>query len=367
MAIITYSDPSEEIQGVRGGVLFSQNRTGFIAKARVKPATALSLRKMPRLSIFSELRGRWRDVLDAGERTDWTVLGALTFWENGLGKPYSPNGFNLFIRTNALRMFYDLSFINAAPATADCTAYSKAFWWDFESKQLFVSGATATPNDYQSFFDVSPILRASTYFFSGPFVFNSISSGAGLKSDFALGSPNQFAEGDRIAIRWRDMDTDGSLSAPQIAVFSVEKVKMFTIQSSLNSGTFAFGAGTHWLNLGSVLMGRTLNPNRGHEPLPVACRLRHMAVHINLKTRVDNPPLVQIFTGLNTGLGFHFSIPGSDQSDVQINYTESDIVGWHYSKDDWYSAFAFIDTTPGMSLPFSQCVVTAYFEIGDFS
>lgn len=367
MAVIKYDPAADKIQGSRSGTVFSQSRSGFHVRTRRSPTQARTNRRTSIQTALSQCAGRWFSVVSGSQRDDWNDLGNDTTWTNPFGVEYHPTGFNLYCRSNILRLLYGLAFEDESPTDAVCPAFQKCYFWNEETLQLYVSGASSTPNNYQTFFDISPVLPVDLHFYSGPFLWNANASGSSLKSDHALGSPGQYAAGNLIAIRWRDMAVNASLSDPQVDLFRVEGPKMFTLQAQLNSGTFSDGVEIHWLYLGSVLMFYSPNSGRGLEVIPLACRLRHVSLHVNLKTRVGNPPLVYCYLCKNATYFDNFAIPGSQVSNVQINHTDNLIASRPYANDDTYSCFLFCNCGPGQSLPFSQAVVTAYFEIGDFT
>ena len=367
MAIIKYISPADRIQGVKNGVVFSQGRGGYIAQARVCPTRSRTNRRTPRQSAVSQIRGRWRYTLNGPQRTAWNDLGAATFWTNALGDAYSPNGFNLYIRTNTLRLVAGLALIDVAPANAVCTAYNKIFLWDETGKQLYAVGSGSTPSAYRCFFQVSPVLPPTVSYYSSPFVFTADASGGTVKSGFPLRPAAFFALGNHIAIRWRDMAADGSLSAPQVDVVELEKTVMFTLGCQRNDVTYTDPAEYQWFYTGSVLLYPDVHATFGHFPLPIACRLRHVGIHIRCAARVGVTGEYYIRICHNAGTYAYLPIPGSNVANTSFDYNFKNLTGYNYAVDDWFTLGSFVSCTPGSSLNVKAAIATCFFEVGDFT
>lgn len=366
MAIITYDPAADKIQGSKNGVVFSQSRSGFFVKARRAPTQSRTNRRSSRHANLALCAGRWAEVLTAPQRAAWNALGAATTWQDPFGNNYNPSGYNLFHRTNTLRLFYALGFVDVAPAFAVCTAFSKAFTWDPILRQLFVSCATATPNAYQSFFDVSPVLRSSAFFYSGPFVVNSNATGAALKADVQLVSVGSLSEGDRLAVRWRDMDVDGSLSAPQIHVFTIEEPAVISIQANITGKTFTDVANWIYLWDGSIMFANWGANSGPRFPLPVKCRLRHISTTVTVGARVGSASPVRLKLYKNRGLIYEWEIPNSNIANNTVYEIQTDIVNEHFAAGDEFSAYAYVSFWPTGSVRIDDALFYFFFQPGDF-
>jgi hypothetical protein len=119
MAIVKYSALVDGVRGSVGGVTFSANHYGAIARLRsipVQPPSQLRAESRQRLSIFAIW---WATVLTSAQRAAWDALGAATTWQNALGEDYNPTGQALYVRANDVMDYKAIAYTAVAPDTAD--------------------------------------------------------------------------------------------------------------------------------------------------------------------------------------------------------------------------------------------------------
>jgi len=110
MAIVSYGPLVDQISGSVGQCTFSAVRGKFAVRRRANPTRRKTPLQQERRKALSHFSGRWIDVLTAGQRAAWDAYGATCTFYDALGKSYTLNGFNMYVRNNIIYEF-------AAPAS----------------------------------------------------------------------------------------------------------------------------------------------------------------------------------------------------------------------------------------------------------
>lgn len=367
MSILTYNIGEDPFFSGHSGTVFSRSRSGQVARARAKPSHAHTSRREIRKGSICRSGKRWLDSLSAGQRSAWSTLGASTTWTNPIGNNYNPSGFNLYVRTNSLRDFYGLGWIDTAPAAAVCTAYNKIFSFTPGVDQLFVSGSQSTPDAYRSFFDISPPLRRTIYSYRDPYTFNAQGSGVSLKADMELGVPGQFDESDWINIRWRDMAADGSLSDPSYPFFLLEDSDMITYTATLEDFSFDQNNTLEYLYQGIIELNISETAIDARHHIPVDCRLRHIGLRIYTGV-MEGDVASLLFQVVKNGVFFHQrGIAFPPVSNHIYSFSETSITEKPFSRGDDVVFRLVAQGTGTWDFTVSNCIVSLMFQIGDFS
>lgn len=104
MALLKYGGGIIQISGSIAGVTHARNRFGNYARPRTKPVNPNSSRQVVIRSALSYLTTYWHETLTPANRTAWNTYAAAVAMKNKLGETVYLTGFNMFLRTNILRM-----------------------------------------------------------------------------------------------------------------------------------------------------------------------------------------------------------------------------------------------------------------------
>ncbi|MCK4959094.1 MAG: hypothetical protein KAT00_06830 [Planctomycetes bacterium] len=366
MPIFDYLPGQGPLHGRRGGNLFSLSRLGSIARAGTIPERDPTNRREARKSALCICSGRWRDVLTPVQKASWATLSAATTFFNALGDPYNPSARNLFIRTNSLRFFYALGFIDTAPALAVCPFYEKSFYYDSSSQKLSVSAKFGIPAAYSCFFDFSFPISPVTNYYRAKFSFNDDITGAAAASGSFLLPAGTFSSGDRISIRSRDMAADGSLSDPVYYIFDLEDSKMFVIQTSFLNFTLRGAPNSTLMWEGTVPQGATFPAGFIGSIIPVPCRLRHISIVLNTGLVLGAPPVVDFQFRANGVTQYSIQPVGTNVPNVYFKLIDTNIVGVPFFPNDALWIVLQSVMGPGEAIPLNDVIIDLFFEPGTF-
>lgn len=367
MAILKFTSPSDRILGSRSGTVFSQNRSAFFIRSSAMPTFRRTNRRYRSESSLSVVRGRWRDVLSQPQRDAWNTLGSSTTFTNPLGDNYNPSGYNLYVRTNGLRDQFGFSPIDTAPPSAVATAFNIQLLFYDQAESLTATASQSTPNSYLVFFDISVPLRSSVYYFRGPYSFNSNFIGSGIKNSREIVPAGTFQTGDLISVRSRQMASDGSLSEPVFSLFRCEEDQMFVYQASRDSGTLSVGVPEISLRVGNVNIVPFPAATGIMSTLPIACRIRNLAIHIRILALVAGPPDITISIWKN-GVFLRSWVFVTPQVAFTTYYAaESGFSDMVFAADDEYGFTISLAAVGAQTASFQNILFESYFEPGDFS
>jgi len=115
MALLILGPMAAEARGSIGGTVFSRNRTGAIARQRVKPVNPGSARQTSVRTQMATLQGHWRDTLTAAQRSDWENYANSVSLPNRVGGENRLTGPNVYIRSNSIIIRAGLARLDDAP------------------------------------------------------------------------------------------------------------------------------------------------------------------------------------------------------------------------------------------------------------
>lgn len=366
MVILTYNIGKDPYFSSHSGSVFSRSRSGHVARARAKPSYRHTARRELRKGSVCRSGKRWFNALSIYQRSSWSILGASTTWTDPIGNDYNPSGFNLYVRTNSLRDFYGLEWVDLASALAVCTAYAKTFRYVSDSGQLSVISDTSTPDNYRSFYDLSPPLRKTVYSYKDPYTFNAQGSG---KIELALGAPGQFKEGDLLNIRWRDMAADGSLSDASYPFFLLEDSeppetpKMITFTAQFSEGSLSSDEESVPLSQGAIEFNLDDDGSDLRYIIPVACRLRHIGGQVWVDF-IEEGLHSLLFDIYKNGVSFHqLTITTDPPAGTLHRIYESDISGKNFAAGDNMAIFISATGEDSWSVELMTTIATVLLEI----
>ena len=222
MAIIKFGPIVTGARGSVGGTTFSRSRGGAFIRQRVKPVFSLTSARLSWAIAMSTVWDRWLNQATAAQRADWNTLGDNTNFTNALGDTYHPSGWNLYLRTNSLAVYWIHSYVNAAPGSATTAHFVPTFEWDDVAKQITVAAWPGGGQFSRYFCHFSPALRPTVYSYRAHFVYQAYLSTFAAWPDVAVTPANMYATGDRVFIRDRIRDTTGEVSAPYYTILDCE-------------------------------------------------------------------------------------------------------------------------------------------------
>jgi len=223
MALIKFGAGIADMRGSIGGVVFSRNRFGAIARNRTKPVDPSSAYQQVMRQAVQTLAILWRTVLTADQRDEWATYAANVAWINALGETQYLTGFNMYVRSNCSIAQAGLTRVDDGPselslpaadstfavaATADdqklaITFDDTADWCDLAGNALLIYCSMPT--------------RATVNFFKGPYRFVDAiegSVGSPPTTGTELDLPFVCATGQKVFVQARLVTVDGRLSQP---------------------------------------------------------------------------------------------------------------------------------------------------------
>jgi len=168
MPTVKYAPHISDVRGSMGNTTYSRNRLGNYLKVRKPPLNRRSLEQLLRRQIHTLGVAHWRSINPPSLRVDWNDLALLTTWYNRAAIPYSPSGFNAFMRMynfckeSGQAMDYDAPDAAAAtPPTFEFAALEE------DDVAVTVDNGWCTDKTGWLKFWLSPALSRAAYTFSG--------------------------------------------------------------------------------------------------------------------------------------------------------------------------------------------------------
>lgn len=222
MVSVKFGPIVSDARGSIGGTTFSRSRAGAFARSRRKGVFSQTNLRSSWAANMSYQYDYWLNHTPQADREDWNTLGDNTTFTNALGVEYHPSGWNLFLRTNSLALFFGLAHASLAPASATQAHFEVSYSWH-EGNQLIVATRAAGPpfNSAYIFHCGHPLPQTINYS-RGPHLFSKMILYGDLGAGADLSISGVYATGDRVFIRDRLRDQSGELSAPFWTIFDCE-------------------------------------------------------------------------------------------------------------------------------------------------
>lgn len=221
MALVLYGGGVEAIRGSIGGTVFSRNRFGNYIRARTTPVNPQSTRQNVIRAAIMFLAPYWSGTLTQLQRDAWEVYAAAITRTNKLGGQIKLTGYNMFIRSNSIRMQSADSIIAAGPTVLTLPPGDPTFVCEVDEAGQEISvtfdDTMAWPqiDDGQMYVSMSIPKAAGTNFIGGPFRLAGPLDGCTatpLTSPQVIAVPFPVAEGQALACVARISEADGRLS-----------------------------------------------------------------------------------------------------------------------------------------------------------
>lgn len=115
MALIKFGAGIVDARGSIAGQVFSRNRFGAYIRARVVPVNPATQRQQDARASMSAVVAAWKQDLTAEQRGQWEAYAAVVGWTNKLGETQHLTGFNMFVRSNMLRIMAGGAIVENGP------------------------------------------------------------------------------------------------------------------------------------------------------------------------------------------------------------------------------------------------------------
>lgn len=104
-----------QASGSVAGSTYSRNRFGPYIRNRAVPVNPSTVRQLAVRARFGNLTQTWR-ALTAAQRLEWNTQAPNYTLVNSLGEQYTPSGFNLYLKSNMVRVAAGLAVASTPPA-----------------------------------------------------------------------------------------------------------------------------------------------------------------------------------------------------------------------------------------------------------
>lgn len=227
MAKLKYGAVVTDSRGSIGGMVFSRDRFGAVARQKTQPRAASSTARTLVQAGLANLSQRWGTTLSQSQRNAWEALATSNPVTDVFGNSHALSGMQLYVRCNQLRRQVGLAYIDTAPGSQATTALATMSLTVTTAPLVRIS-YTATPlgagdrlyiratpplspgignvSPYLAFCSFSGLAQASTYTFTSDYTAK-------------FGSP---ITGRAISVEVRTMrDANGKLSTALTAKVTV--------------------------------------------------------------------------------------------------------------------------------------------------
>ena len=221
MALVQFGGGVLDMRGSIGGQVFSRNRSANYIRARITPVNPRSPRQNVIRAAIASLAQDWSNTLTQLQRDEWEVYADAIVRQNKLGAQIKLTGFNMFIRSNSIRLQNALTVIVSGPsiltlppedptiaATVDETLQQVSLVFDDTL-------AWVDQDDGHMIVAMSSPKAAGTNFIGGPFRIAGVITGDSTTpptSPQVLPVPFPVAIDQEVVVRARISEEDGRLS-----------------------------------------------------------------------------------------------------------------------------------------------------------
>lgn len=224
MALIKYGGGIVGMSGSIAGQTHARNRFGNYMRSRTKPVNPNSDRQVASRARMMQLAEQWREspMTDA-KRAAWQTYAESVNWTNKLGESVTLTGFNMFMRSNAVRLVCGETFVEDGPVDLGLPGADPLF----AIAASAANGITITYDDGLDFndedeahllMDTGQPQNPTRNFFNGPWRHDfNIDGSVGVppSSPFGPYASNSWTlvEGQRIWARGAIIRADGRVSS----------------------------------------------------------------------------------------------------------------------------------------------------------
>jgi hypothetical protein len=220
------------LSGKIGGSVWSHNRGGPYVRANGTPTGGPTAEQEEARNAMGVVVSRWRTDIDSAQRELWRLYSVGTPRPNRIGDRRPIGALAEYVRANVIRQFANtqagtpFSFVDNPPpigkASATCSLVT------VDPSATASQDVNFTPDDPWNnqgsegrlLLWFSPIFPQTINWFRGPWT---LSTGLGPEFTSPTAVPFGFtpASGDRFFIKARAVESDGTLSDPQIITCTV--------------------------------------------------------------------------------------------------------------------------------------------------
>jgi hypothetical protein len=221
MASVKFGGGIVGMAGKIAGNVFARNRSGSYVRSWAKPVNTNTEAQTKIRAVTAALFTLWNSTLTAAQRLAWSQYAAGVTMVNRLGESMNLSGYNQFVRSNACRLYNDITAVLPGPtllalpekdttAVATVTAATKAvsLAFDDEMEWLDETGGALVVYSGQP-------QNANVNFFNGPWHLCGKVLGNNTTpptTPAAMTLPWEVADGQKCFFRARIMRADGRLS-----------------------------------------------------------------------------------------------------------------------------------------------------------
>lgn len=211
-----------DARGSLAGNVFSRNKSGAYARARVVPVNPNSSRQSAIRAIVADVTQRWLSVLTGSQRDAWEVFASNVPAKNKLGEVINLSGFNQFVKSNIAANNAALPDIAAGPVIFDLPGEDPDFDATIDAGTGKVSVVFDDARAWVDEDEAGMIIQcgipvnASIKFFDGPYRHAGIILGDSVAApttpDATIDVPFEVADGQQVFVRGKIIRADGRLS-----------------------------------------------------------------------------------------------------------------------------------------------------------
>lgn len=205
--------------GKVGGTVYSRNRYGSYARARVNVTNPATARQTAIRTYFGNLSKAWRSSLTAAQRTAWTAWSGGTNWINRLGAPIVLAGNAAYVACNTLRLQLGLARVDASPSTTGFATLTVPGTITLSAGGSLVLSGLNAADSWQAVggalgcFVGSKALSGAVTFYKGPFqLAGALVGGTATLTGGTITGITGLVAGESRALRLAGTDTQGRLT-----------------------------------------------------------------------------------------------------------------------------------------------------------
>lgn len=220
MALVKFGGGITEMRGSIAGNVFARNKYCAYVRARTKPINRNSELQNNIRDTMGECRNLWFNTCDEGQRLAWATYAANVNMKNKLGETIQLSGYNHFVRSNSVRLYYGLAAVLPGPTVFSLPAADDSFACsgtvDDQKVEITWDNAKvwATETGAYLFFYLGLPKDVTINFFGGPYrkLGRIVGKAEAETSPFLFAAPFTLGAAQKIWCRARISRADGRLS-----------------------------------------------------------------------------------------------------------------------------------------------------------